>query len=197
MKHFLKPVFCLAIFVILASVSVQAESQEQMIIALKTTDFELTETDISELAVGEAKTIETDSGKVIDILRTADGAEIYIDGELLEIDFDTDGLHEEHMVKKHVEIVCEDDEECDKNVFIHAQDEGDDSDWVTVVGENVLMKHEIELSCTDEDEGTSCSDEMVWISDHEELELKELHELHESGEGHKVIIIKKDIVIED
>ena len=59
------------------------------------------------------------------------------------------------------------------------------------------MKHQIGLSCTDEDEGTSCSDEMVWISDHEELELKELHELHESGEGHKVIIIKKDIVIED
>ncbi len=37
------------------------------------------------------KTIETDSGKIIDILRTADGAEIYVDGELLEMNFDDEG----------------------------------------------------------------------------------------------------------
>ena len=152
MKHYLKPVFALATFAILAASSVQADTEEKMIIALKTDDFELTETDISALAVGEGKTIETESGKVIDILRTTDGVEIYVDGELLEMNFDHDGLHEEHMVRKHVEVICDGDEECD---------------------------------------------EMVWISDAEHIDLEELHEMHKGEEGHKIIVIKKEIITED
>jgi hypothetical protein len=135
MKHYLRPVFALAVLLLLTAISVQAVAGGKMVIALKTDDFELSETDISELAVGEAQTIETESGKVIDILRTADGADIYVDGELLEMNFDDEGLHEEH-----VEIVCDDDED---------------------------------------------------------LDLEELHESHQSGEGHKVIVIKKAIVSED
>ncbi len=96
MKTLFKTGLALATFVILAATSVQAENQKKMIVALKTSDFELTETDISSLAVGEAQTIETESGRVIDILRTADGAEIYVDGELLEMNFDDDALHEKH-----------------------------------------------------------------------------------------------------
>jgi hypothetical protein len=197
MKHFFKPVFSLAIFAILASVSVQADSQEQMIIALKTTDFELTETDISELAVGEAKTIETDSGKVIDILRTAEGAEIYIDGELLELNFDNDGQHDEHMVKKHFEVICEEGQECDENVIVLG---GQDHHGLDLVGEheNMIFIHkEVELSCTDDEEGTSCRDEHIWISDGEESEFAELHKMHQDGEGHKLIVIRKEIVTED
>ncbi len=57
-----------------------------MVIALNTDDFNLHETDISELTIGESQTIGTDSGKVIDLLRTADGVEVYIDGELLDMD---------------------------------------------------------------------------------------------------------------
>ncbi len=125
MKHYLKPIFVLATFALLASTSVQAESEEKMIIVLKTDQFELMETDISALAIGEAQTIETDSGKIIDILRTADGAEIYIDGELLEMDFDHEGLHEGHMVTKHVEIICDNDEECDETVMLF---DGEDLD---------------------------------------------------------------------
>ena len=82
MKHCLKTVFTLAAFALIATGSVYAETE--MVIALKTDKFELTETDISTLAIGEARTIETDSGSVIDILRTADGADIYVDGELLK-----------------------------------------------------------------------------------------------------------------
>ena len=103
MKHYLHPVFALAAFAFLAGTSVQAETEEKMIIALKTHEFELTETDISTLAIGEAQTIETESGKVIDILRTADGAEIYIDGELLDMDLHGEGLQEEHMIQTHVD----------------------------------------------------------------------------------------------
>ena len=130
MKGYLKPIFALVALALLMTGTVQADSEEKMIIALKTDDFEMTETDISSLAVGESQTIETDSGQVIDLLRTADGVEIYVDGELLEMDFDSEGLHEEgshgdHMIMKHVEIICDDDEECDKNVFVFT---GDDTD---------------------------------------------------------------------
>jgi hypothetical protein len=197
MKHLLKPVFALVIFAILTSASAQAETREKMIIALKTTDFELTQTDISTLAIGEAKTIETESGKVIDILRTADGAEIYVDGELLEMNFDDEGLHEEHMVKKHVEIICEDGEECDKNVFIIKGDDNHTLDLVGEDGKNIFIHKEVELSCTDDEDGTSCSEQMVWISDGEEIKLDELHKMHQDSEGHKVIVIKKKIVAED
>ena len=99
-------------------VTVQAETEETMIIALKTDDFELMKTDISTLAIGESQTIETEGGKVIDILRTADGAEIYVDGELLEMDIDHEGLHQEHSMTRHIEIICNDDEERDENVIV-------------------------------------------------------------------------------
>jgi len=107
MKHYLKPVLALASLVIFITTSVQADTQEKMVIALKTNDFELTETDISTLAIGEAQTIETESGRVIDILRTAEGAEIYVDGELLEMNTDADGPDEKHRVEKQVTVVCE------------------------------------------------------------------------------------------
>jgi len=204
MKGYLKPVFALAAISLLAAGNVQADTEEKMIIALKTDDFEMTETDVSSLAVGESQTIETDSGKVIDLLRTADGVEIYVDGELLEMSFDSEGLHQEsshgdHMIKKHVEIICDSDEECDKNVYVMTGDDTDISSFVTDSGENIVIHKEIELTCTTEEEGTSCSDKMVWISDGEDIDLEELHEMHMNGEGegHKVIVIKKHVVTED
>lgn len=192
MKHYLRPVFTLAVLLLLTATWVQAASEEKMVIALKTDDFELAETDISELAIGEAQTIETESGTVIDILRTADGAEIYVDGELLDMDFDEEGLHEEHVIQKHVEIVCDDEEECDKHVIVLGDD--DNSEWVTADGKNVFIHKEVEISCTDDEDGTTCSEHMVLMSDDEDFDLEELHEAHQSGEGHKVIVIKKDIV---
>ena len=197
MKHLLKPVFALAIFVILASTSAQADTREKMIIALKTADFELTETNISALAIGEAQTIETENGRVIDILRTADGAEIYVDGELLEMNFDDEGLHEEHMVRKHVEVICEDGKECDKNVFILKSDDRHTLTLMGDEGKNIFIHKEVELSCSDDEEGSSCSEQVVWISDGEEIELEELHRMHKDSEGHKVFVIKKEIVTED
>jgi len=72
MKHHLGPVYVLATIAILACACVQAETGEKMVIALATDDFELAGTDISTLNIGEAKTIETENGKIIDILRTAE-----------------------------------------------------------------------------------------------------------------------------
>ena len=194
MKHYLRPVFALFVLALLTSASVFAETREKMVIALQTDDFELAETDISSLAIGEAKTIETDSGKVIDILRTNDGAEIYVDGELLEMNFNDDNLHEEHMMEKHVEIVCDSEEECDENIFVFNGDGHDESEWVMADGEHVSIHSEIEITCDDE-EGSDCSHEMILISD--DIELEELHEQHGSGEAHKVIVIKKVHVMED
>ena len=196
MKHYLKFVYAFTAFVLLAITSVQAETQEKMVIALKTHDFELTETDISTLTIGESQTIETDSGKIIDILRTADGAEIYVDGELLEMNFDHEGLHEDHMVKKHVSVICDNNEDCDNNVFILA---GDDDDLTRVIedGENTFIHKEIEISCNDDEEGTSCTDKMVWMSEDGNIDLEELHEMHMNGEGHKVIVIRNEIDTEE
>jgi len=193
----MKVIFSLAALAFLATASVQAGSEEKIIIALKTGDLELFEIDASELAIGESQTIETDSGKVIDILRTADGAEIYIDGELLDMDMDGSSLHEQHMVRKHVEIICDDDEQCDKNVFVFTGDDSDISAWVTDQGEHVIIHKEIELSCSDDDDETSCSDKILWISDGEDFDLEELHEMHEGSEGHKIIMIRKKMVTED
>lgn len=125
MKHYLAPVFALLLFALLASGSALAQSREKLVIALETDDFKLAETDISTLAIGEAQTIETNSGKIIDILRTSDGAEIYVDGELLEMNFNDEELHEVHMMNRHVEIVCDSGEEnhCDHQVVLISDDE--------------------------------------------------------------------------
>ena len=197
MKHYLRPFLALAALVLLTATAVQVTAGEKMVIALKTDNFELAETDISEMAIGESQTIETDSGTVIDILRTTDGAEVYVDGELLEMDLGDAQLHEKHTIERHVEIICDDEEECDKHVIVHAVDDSEHPEWVTADGENVFIHKEIEISCTDDEEGTDCSDRVVWISDDGNVDLEELHEAHENGEGHKVIVIKKEIITED
>ena len=99
MKHYLKPIFTLAACALLTANFAHAENEKKMVIALKTDNFELTETDISSLAIGEAQTIETESGKMIDILRTSDGVEIYVDGELLQMNFDDEDLHTDNYKK--------------------------------------------------------------------------------------------------
>jgi hypothetical protein len=197
MKHIMKVIISLAALAFLTTTSVQAGTEEKVVIALKTDDFALVEADVSDLAVGESKTIETDNGKVIDIIRTADGAEVYIDGELLEMDFSNEGLHEEHMIRKHVEVICDDDQECDKNVFFIKGDDGDLNTWISGDGDHVLLHEEIELSCSSDGDETTCSDEMVIITDGEDFDLEELHEMHANDTDHKVIMIKKHVITED
>jgi len=49
MKRYLKPVFALSMFALLNATTVLAETEQKMVIALKTDGFELTETNISTL----------------------------------------------------------------------------------------------------------------------------------------------------
>ena len=196
MKQLLAPILALISFALLASFPLAADGQKKMLIALSTDDFELAETDISSLAVGESKTIETDSGSVIDILRTNDGAEIYIDGELLEISGEHEGSHDAHQVTKHVEVICDDDENCEKDVFVITGDDADFQDMLNEEGNNVIFHEEIILSCDDKDDA-SCSETKVWVEEDGDVDIEELHQLGEENEGHKVIVIKKQVVRED
>lgn len=164
--------------------------EEKIVIALSTDDFEIEETDLSHLAVGDAETIVTESGKTIDLLRTEDGVEVYIDGELLEIG----GAHEErHQVHK-IKIVCDDEEEdCAENltwlsesgdidfeslhdgdhkVFVIKGEDGEDID-VEILGDGPHEAH-----------GT-----VHIVKKFEDVEFDELHEGHER----EVIIIKKKV----
>ncbi len=197
MKHYMKVIFSLVALSLFAAATVQAETTEKMLIALKTDNFELAETDISALGIGESQTIETASGKIIDILRTADGVELYIDGELLEMDFDGEGIHEAHMMSKHVKVHCDSDDECGKHVFVVAGDDHDMSAWLTDEGDYAMLHDVIEHSCSLDDDESGCGENYVWISEEEDFDLAELHEMHASGSEHKIIIIKKKVIVED
>ena len=101
--------------------------EKKIVVAMSTDDFELDEIDISDLAVGDAETIVTESGKTIDLLRTEDGVEIYVDGEQIDIphmgahgaDVDIDIVHEGHHDGAHKVIVIESDSEIEDMDGLH------------------------------------------------------------------------------
>ena len=109
--------------------------ERKMVVQLKTDDVELHEADISHLEVGDAETIYTESGKRIDLLKSKDGVEIYIDGELLDIP-----AHEEHKVlHKHVEVICEEGDECGEHVWISEDSDMDLEGMYEAHGEKVIV----------------------------------------------------------
>lgn len=105
----------------------EAVHEEKIVIALSTDDFDLQETDISHLEIGDAETIHTESGKTIDLLRTEGGVEIYLDGERLDMGTEGDeGLHGEHaVVHKRVEVICDTEDDCEETVWISGDEEID------------------------------------------------------------------------
>ena len=122
---------CLALLALLcAPLSLQAGDDptaahgHEMLIALHTDEFDLREADISHLAPGDVETIVTDSGRTIDLLRTEEGIEVYIDGELLDIGgLHGRALHEgRHQVHERWEVICANDElpdaECDEEIIV-------------------------------------------------------------------------------
>ena len=170
----------------------QAEEivEEKVIIALSTDDFELGETDLSHLAVGDAETIVTDSGKTIDLLRTEDGIEIYVDGELLDIGH---GGHEEHRVVKKIEIICDDGEvDCEEMEWISETGDVDLSAHLEG-GHKVIMikgddeEWDVETLSEGAHEAHGSVHIVKKIGDGADLD-----ELHETGD-HDVIIIRKKV----
>ena len=125
----------------LGAASISA-GEDKVVIALKTDDFELAETDISELEIGDAETIYTQSGKTIDLLRTAEGVEIYVDGELLEMGLNgEEGIHEgHHIVHQHIEVECDTEEDCDADIELGSLHGEDHHQKVIIIKEKTEMK---------------------------------------------------------
>lgn len=79
-----------------------AEQNRQMIVDIETEDFNIDSLDISHLGTGDSETVYTEDGRTIDILRTANDIEIFIDGEKLDIP----SLHsEEHEFMTEYELL--------------------------------------------------------------------------------------------
>ncbi len=189
------------LFTVLCAGSAFADTTEKMIIKLKTNDFEIADTDIGKLQVGEAETIVTDSGKTIDLLRTADGVEIYVDGEMLEIpEMRGDSLHEgDHTIMhKQIHIKCALDGEYETEM--------DCADDMVFFSDGVS-------ECSG-DEEIACAHHNVWITQGADAGFGQLHEaveghkiirIHKSHDGdvdvessfEKIIIIEKNVVTDD
>ena len=154
--------------------------ESKMMFKLKTGDAEMIEADVSDMAVGESETFVTESGRTVDLLRTQDGMEVYLDGELLDMDFEN--AHGKHMmIHKDTDVECYSDVEgeCEHDsVFIMA---GDDLQAVDGDHVKIISKH-VEVICNDDED----CEEMVWISDGDDVHVEEFHE----EDGHKVIKIR-------
>jgi hypothetical protein len=123
-----------------------------------TDDAEMIEADVSHLQPGESEVFVTESGRTVDLLRTRDGMEIYIDGELVETAPDEAALARIHLAEEHIagrngeeitwsediEIDCraEDEETCSELVFIAR--EGDFEDLQALAGDHEVRVIRIE-----------------------------------------------------
>jgi hypothetical protein len=161
------------LFIVLCAGPAFADTAETMIIKLKTDDFEIAETDISNLQVGEAETIVTDSGRTIDLLRTTDGVEIYLDGELLEIpDMSGDSLHEGHHTISH------------RQIHVECEVDGAD-DTAMECADEMMLFSDGDSECLSDEEGACVHHNII-------------HSLHDGESSFaKVIIIEKAVVAGD
>jgi hypothetical protein len=193
MKHCFKSVYALIATAIFATAPGHANDEKNLVVSIQTDSINLSGTDITSLAVGESKTIETESGRYIDLLRTVDGVEIYIDGELVDPHLTHDPESEFHIISKHVEITCDDELEnsCEKHVVIHTKDDGETSIQSVEEDDGTFVHEEIEITCTDDGDETDCAKHVVWITEGDEAEtdIELLHEEHLDGKGHKLIVI--------
>lgn len=160
----------------------ETEHQHELKIMLATDGDDVIDTDISDLEVGESQSFVTKSGKTIDIIRTAEGAEVYIDGELQELGFGDLEAHGEHViVHRDVEVECISDnpEACEEHEFVFVEADGDYS-YSTGADEDGFVHKRVEVICEDNGE----CEKTVWVSgDEEDLQ---------ATEGHKVIRIHEE-----
>jgi len=154
-----------------------ADTTEKHVIALKTGDFELAETDVSNLAIGEAETIVTDSGKTIDIIRTTEGYEIYVDGELLDMPHRSDPDQVVHRREMDIECTAGDGEslECDGDLAFSGHGDADLEGLHEADGAHEIIIEKVNIKCFS-DEEESCDDHQVWISESDDISFGDLHE---------------------
>jgi hypothetical protein len=197
MQDYFRTIFALFLLTLLIFSDAQADTVEQLVISLHSEDFELAETDISTLVIGEARTIESDAGKIIDILRTADGVDIYVDGNLLEMNFELDVQDEDDFMGNRIESVCDNEEVCEDSVIILKGGDSGAWEWVSANGDKVFLHREVEIRCSDDGEEISCNDRVSGVSDDEDIDFDSLHDAHGDGQEHAVIVIKKMQITED
>ncbi len=89
----------------------------EMIIDVETAEFHIDKLDISDLETGDVETIYTEDGKTIDVMKTATGVDIFIDGE--KLDLPGTGIHAMHAdgegvrhIIVHIECEGEADADC-------------------------------------------------------------------------------------
>jgi hypothetical protein len=176
----------------LAAAEYEKVLEEKIVIALNTDDFAIEETDLSHLAVGDAETIVTESGKTVDLLRTEDGIEVYIDGELV----DTGGMHDEKHVVHTIRIVCDDEgEDCSEDMTWMESLEDVEIESLQEGGQKfiVISTEDGEFDVEQLPEGAHEVHGTVHIVKEIDVEvLDEVGEMHGDGE-HEVIIIKKKV----
>lgn len=179
-------IFILSATAVVAGKDTERVVEKKIVVALNSDDFVLEETDLSHLGVGDAETIVTESGKTIDLLRTEDGIEIYVDGEMIDLG----DHHGEHHVVRKIEIICgEDDEECGElpeisevlDIDIREFHDGDQK-VIVVHGEDEEWDIEALSEGAHENHGT-----VHIVREFDELDADELHKEHER----EVIIIRK------
>jgi hypothetical protein len=157
-------------------------------------DFELDETDVSDLEIGESMSFYTDNGREVLILRQEDGFDISVDGESIALPRMSAGGHGGHSGVKVItkEIVCDSDgEECDHE-FINIH-EGGDFEVLHLAGEELDLNIEVlrELHC--DADGECDHDVKVWHEGGDwdiDIDEESLIDISE-GDGSKVIIIKR------
>lgn len=131
-----------ALFLAGAALAGEVVMDQKMVVALKTPHFEIAETDISHLAVGESETLVTDSGRTVELLRTEDGVEVFLDGAKLDIPMDG----EEHVVREEIEIHCDSDEDCESLSWV-SEDGEIDLEALEAEGEHrtIVIRKETEI----------------------------------------------------
>ena len=103
-----------------------------------------------------------------------------------------------HRVPSHRRKVCDDEENCEKNVVVINGGDADVgvTELISGDGYDVILEKEFVLSCEDAEEG-QCAGEVTWVSEDGEIDIEELHMAGDGEAAHKVIVIKKEVVKED
>jgi hypothetical protein len=156
----------------LAAEDLDPAADKKIFVAVKADDLDLARTDISHLAVGDAETVHTESGRTVDLLRTEEGVEVYVDGE--RVAMGPHGDAEPGEVHKRIQIICDDEAaegDCEELAML---DHGDiDLEAMAAAGQHVIVIRD------GEGEGG------------DEVTISEDVEHHAEGEVHKIIVIEK------
>lgn len=193
MKSTLETMMALAAAGLLAGAAVAGgEPEETIKVEVSTGHGGVFMADMSDAAVGDAQTWTTENGKVIDVLRTENGVEIYVDGELMDASFGEEALHGAHVVlHEEMEVECHgtDGEDCRHDVIVMKNgDVSMDGDFDVVIdgdaAEHQVIVKRFEMVCEDEDGAKDCG-ELAVFSDEERAHLEAL-----GDEGHDVKVIK-------